>query len=77
MLIAVSPAQACTAPERPFLPSSREDMRIYADLIRADFEAYIGDVQEYFRCLDAERARAFIEAREVSEDYGWFIKAVE
>ena len=34
-------------------------MRTYADLIRGDFEAYIADVQEYFRCIDEERARAF------------------
>jgi len=70
-------AAACTPPERPFLPQSQEDMRAYADLIRGDFEAYIADVQEYFRCVDAERARAFVEARQVSEDYGRFVRAVE
>ena len=59
------------------LPQSQEDMRTSADLIRGDFEAYIADVQEYFRCIDEERARAFIEAREVSEEYGRFIEAVE
>jgi hypothetical protein len=68
---------ACTPPERPFLPQSQEDMQIYSDLIRADFESYIAKVQDYFRCLDEERARAFIEAREVSEDYGRFVDAVE
>jgi hypothetical protein len=52
-------------------------MRAYADLIRGDFEAYIADVQEYFRCLDDERARAFVEAGEVSEEYGRFIEALE
>nr|WP_237685067.1 hypothetical protein [Szabonella alba] len=52
-------------------------MRIYADLIRGDFESYIADVQDYFRCLDEERARAFVEAREVSEEYGRFIEALE
>lgn len=67
----------CVPPERPSLPRSQDDMRTYADLIRADFEAYIADVQDYFRCLDAERARAFVEAREVSEDYGRFLRAVE
>ena len=77
VLVAASPAYACTPPERPFLPASREDMRTFADLIRGDFEAYIADVQEYFRCLDEERARAFIEAREVSEEYGRFLDAVE
>jgi len=52
-------------------------MIAYADLIRSDFETYIADVQDYFRCLDTERARAFTEAREVSEDYGRFRCAVE
>jgi hypothetical protein len=74
---AAGPAAACISPERPFLPQSREDMRAYADLIRGDFEAYIADVQDYFRCLAEERARAFVEAREVSEDYSRFMNAVE
>lgn len=52
-------------------------MLTYADLIRGDFEAYIADVQDYFRCVDEERARVFAEAREVSEDYGRFLNAVE
>ena len=77
VIVAVGPADACTPPERPFLPTSREDMRAYADLIRGDFEAYIADVQDYFRCLDDERARAFSEAREVSEEYGRFLEALE
>ena len=77
-VLAVSgPAHACIPPERPFLPASREDMRTYADLIRGDFEAYIVDVQEYFRCIDEERARAFVEAREGSDDYARFLNAVE
>jgi hypothetical protein len=80
ILLGSIPASAtadCIPPERPFLPQSREDMRAYADLIRADFETYIADVQEYFRCLDTERARAFVEAREVSDDYGRFLSAEE
>lgn len=52
-------------------------MRAYADLIRSDFESYIADVQDYFRCLDTERARAFTEAREVSDDYGRLLNSVE
>jgi len=52
-------------------------MRAYADLIRSDFETYIADVQDYFRCLDTERARAFHEAREVSDDYARFLNALE
>lgn len=80
MILAASAAgvvDACTPPERPFLPQAREDMRIYSDLIRGDFETYIAEVQDYFRCIDEERARAFSEAREVSEDYGRFIDAIE
>jgi hypothetical protein len=77
VIVAVGPAHACTPPERPFLPTSREDMRAYADLIRGDFEAYIAAVQDYFRCLDDERMRAFIEAREVSEDYGRFVDVLD
>lgn len=77
VLVVTGPANGCTQPERPFLPASRDDMRTYADLIRGDFEAYIADVQDYFRCLDEERERAFVEAREVSEEYGWFLDALE
>ena len=62
----------CLAPERPFVPSDPQAAREYADLIQNDFEIYIQDIQSYFRCLDEERARAFQEAREVSEEYGRF-----
>lgn len=77
VLVAACPVHACTPPERPFLPASREDMRAYADLIRGDFEAYIAAVQDYFRCIDDERARAFVEARQVSEDYGRFVDVLD
>lgn len=63
----------CLSPERPYLPADPADARLYADLIRNDFEGYISAIQEYFRCLDGERARAFAEAREVSQDYGRFV----
>lgn len=59
------------------MPQSQDDMRAYADLLRSDFEGYIADIQEYFRCLDAERARAFHEAREVSEDYGRLVELLD
>ena len=70
-------ASACIAPDRPFLPARPEDVRAYADLLRADFEGYIAEVQEYFRCLDAERQRAFLEAQEVSRDYGRLVEILE
>ena len=75
--LAAGRVDACTPPERPFLPQAQQDMRIYSDLIREDFESYIAQVQDYFRCNDEERARAFVEAREVTEDYGRFIDALE
>ncbi len=69
-------AESCLAPPRPFVPSDSEAARDYADLIRGDFETYIQNIQSYFRCLDSERARAFEEAREVSEEYGRFLQLV-
>jgi len=70
-------AESCIAPSRPFVPSDPEAAKLYADIIRQDFENYIRDVQEYFRCLDAERARAFEEAREVVQEYGRFSQTVD
>lgn len=67
-------AETCYPPTVPFVPDDPAAQREFADLIRRDFETYITDVQEYFRCLDAERARAFEEAREVSEAYGQFLQ---
>ncbi|MEH6832751.1 MAG: hypothetical protein V7661_18115 [Sulfitobacter sp.] len=69
-------AETCFAPSRPFVPNDPQAAQKYADLIRNDFEAYIQDIQSYFRCLDDERARAFQEAREVSEEYGRFHRLV-
>ena len=69
-------ADSCLAPTRPFVPSDSQSMRDFKDIIRQDFEDYIIDIQSYFRCLDSERARAFEEAREVSEDYGRFLQLV-
>ncbi|ATG45623.1 hypothetical protein PhaeoP13_03741 (plasmid) [Phaeobacter piscinae] len=71
-----SQAESCLAPVRPFMPSDSQAARDYADIIRRDFEIYITDIQDYFRCLELERARAFEEAREVSQDYGRFLEMV-
>ena len=67
-------AQTCYAPTRPFVPTDPQDVQEYRDLIGRDFETYIANIQAYFRCLEEERARAFEEAREVSEDYGRFLQ---
>lgn len=69
-------AESCFAPSRPFVPNDSQAARDYADIIRRDFEVYITDIQDYFRCLEQERARAFEEAREVSQDYGRFLELV-
>ena len=77
-LLIVSPAgavaQTCYAPPRPFVPTDPQHVQVYRDLIGRDFETYIADIQAYFRCLEEERARAFEEAREVSEEYGRFLQ---
>lgn len=65
-------SETCLSPPRPFLPAGQAEMIEFADIIRDDFEYYIRDIQEYFRCLDEERARAFEEARQVSQEYGQF-----
>ncbi len=70
-------AESCLPPPRPFVPSDVHAARELADFIRNDFELYIRDIQSHFRCLEDERARAFEEAREVSEEYGRFIESVE
>ena len=70
-------AESCLAPIRPYVPNDVQAARDYADLIRRDFELYIRDIQSYFRCLEAERARAFEEAREVSEEYGRFLETID
>lgn len=66
-------AETCIAPIRPFVPTDPHAAREFRDLIRQDFEFYIHDVQEYFRCLDGERAQAFEEAQDVSTEYGLFL----
>ena len=70
-------AETCFAPSQPFVPNDQQAAQEFADLIRNDFENYIQDIQNYFRCLDSERARAFQEAREVSEEYGRFLGSLE
>ena len=67
-------AETCLAPLPPFVPNDTQAALEYVDIIRQDFEFYIRDIQDYFRCLDAERARAFEEAREVSQAYGRFLQ---
>lgn len=70
-------AESCLAPVRPFVPNDAQAARDYADFIKRDFELYIRDIQSYFRCLEGERARAFEEAREVSEEYGRFLQTID
>ena len=69
-------AQTCYAPPRPFVPTDPQDVQEYRDLIGRDFESYIAEIQSYFQCLEEERARAFQEAREVTEKYGRFLEIV-
>lgn len=69
-------SQSCLSPEKPYLPSAGSEVREYADLLRQDFENYLSEVSDYIGCLDQERARAFREAQEVTEQYRRFIEIV-
>ena len=69
-------AETCFAPAPPFLPDDLEHVLDYRDIIQRDFDLYITDIEAHFRCLDEERARAFAEARRVSEDYVRFRQIV-
>jgi hypothetical protein len=69
-------ADACIAPEAPFLPREAADIRAYADLLRQDFEAYFAEAQAYFRCMEQERQRVFREAQDVTDAYGRMIEVV-
>lgn len=71
--VSLAHAETCLSPPRPFVPSDLAAAKEYGDLIQQDFETYIDEIQDYFRCLDDERARAFEEAREVSQEYGAFL----
>lgn len=71
-----SGARACLAPTRPFVPSDPSATREYAEIIREEFEDYFTSAHKYFRCLDAERARVFDEAKEVSGEYENFLRRV-
>lgn len=72
-LVSSAGAESCVAPIRPYVPNDPSAVQEFRDLIRQDFEFYIHEVQEYFRCLDGERGRAFDEAREVSQQYQLFL----
>ncbi|MDA8747034.1 hypothetical protein N9M66_02365 [Litoreibacter sp.] len=76
-LIGQVETETCLAPARPFVPNDPNAAQQYRELIRQDFEFYIQDIQAYFRCLDEERARAFVEAQEVSLEYGRFVRAAD
>jgi hypothetical protein len=67
---------ACVVPQRPFVPTDESSKREFEELIRSDFEKYIAAAQHYFQCLDVERQRVFEEAREVTQEYDMFLKAV-
>lgn len=69
-------AGSCIAPPRPFIPSDSQVVREYGNIIRHDFEDYVQDIQNHFRCLDDERVRAFEEAQIVSQDYDHFLQLV-
>lgn len=69
-------AEPCLPLIPPDLPRDAGLMREFEDLLRAEFEHYLSEVTLYFRCIDAERARAWREAAEVTAQYGAFLEAL-
>lgn len=69
-------ADTCFPPERPFVPAEIDAAREYRDLIYEDYQRYFEDFSVYLQCLDEERARAFQEGQEVSEEYRRFFDQV-
>ena len=76
------PAQAQHPPDYclplipPHLPRDDQLVREFEALLRAEFEQYLSQVTQYFRCLDAERDRALQEAAQVTVQYGAFLDAL-
>lgn len=70
-------AAECLAPQAPQLPRTRPDILRYEALLREDFSRYMAEIQVYFRCMDAERAQAFVEAQAVTQDYGRFLELLD
>ena len=67
-------ASACVPPDRPYLPSTPEDMRAYADLLRADFEGYIAGIQDS-SAVSMQSVRARLPRRRKSApSTGGFLK---
>lgn len=73
---AQSHAEICLPLVPPELPSDARLMREFEGLLRDEFEQYLNDVTEYFRCIDAERDRAWREAAGVTAQYGAFLEAL-
>lgn len=81
-LTAPLPAQAQHLPDDclplvpPHLPGDDQLVREFEALLRAEFEQYLSQVSQYFRCLDAERERALQGAAQVTVQYGAFLDAL-
>lgn len=69
-------AEPCLPLIPPNLPRDAGLIREFEDLLRAEFEHYLAEVTLYFRCIDAERARAWREAAEVTAQYDAFLEAL-
>ncbi len=70
-------SQSCLRPIPPFVPERVEDISAYAGLLKQDIEAYFADVQSYFRCIDTERGKVFVEAERVTEEFERVLEFIE
>lgn len=68
----VSPETICLPPQEPFVPTSDDDLKVYADMVSDDFERYFAQLTAYFSCMDDTRQAVFDRARLVSQDHQTF-----
>lgn len=50
-------AETCLPPLRPYFPDNPRAARVYAEIVRRDFDFYVRDIEAYFRCLERVGSR--------------------
>jgi hypothetical protein len=66
----------CLPPVRPDIALPLDTLQGYRRELTAEFEQYFTETTLYIACLDAERAAALDEARDVTEAYIEFLAIV-
>ncbi|WP_299846297.1 hypothetical protein [uncultured Paracoccus sp.] len=64
--------RVCLPPVEPYVPSSDDEFRAYADMVSDDFNRYFREITDYFICMDETRQAVFERARDVSKAHQAF-----